>query len=118
MSISDINKKAARFEQAAKLERQTSPDIVQQTGAVRRQGLRRAFCKTPAGSGSTIVCYLDKDGSGDEITVYCDIVGWSPPETPALNSALPRLEDGTPLTVWNNNGTWHCLTLFQVSRDC
>ncbi len=48
------------------------------------------------------------------ITVTIEIVGGS-----ALNSALPRLEDGTRLSVWNDGGTWrNAGNPFQTSGDC
>ena len=117
---------------------------------------RKAYAKTAAGSGNTIVCYLDTDleaysstktysagewveDSGTEykslldnnvnnplsssdwweagtisITVNIEIVGGSD-----LNSTLPRLEDGTLLTVWNDAGTWrNSGNPFQASGGC
>lgn len=75
--------------------------------------LRNAFASDDAGAGTTISCFLDTDGTGEVITVNCEIVGGS-----ALNSAIPRLEDGDRLTVWNDAGTWRCTTIFQATTDC
>lgn len=74
---------------------------------------RKAYAKAAAGAGNTIVCYLDTDETGDEITVTISIVAGS-----NLNSALPRLENGTLLTVWNDAGTWRSIMTFQASGDC
>jgi hypothetical protein len=76
-------------------------------------GIRRAFCMGEAGEGATIQAYLDTDETGKEITVLCDICGGTD-----LNSAFPRLADGTPIAVWNDGGTWRCLTVFQTSETC
>ncbi len=74
---------------------------------------RVAYCKTDAGAGATIVCYLDTDGTGTEITVTCFIAGGS-----ALNAALPRLTDGLGIIVTKVGATWRCTTTFQTSEDC
>ncbi|HUW18377.1 MAG TPA: hypothetical protein VMW16_03665 [Sedimentisphaerales bacterium] len=72
--------------------------------------IRRAFCKAAAGAAATIVCYLDKDGSGFEITVNCDIVGGS-----KLSEAIPCLAIGTPLEVYKlADGNWYTPTKFQT----
>lgn len=76
-------------------------------------GLRNAFAVSDAGSGATISCYLDTDNSGNTVTVNCEIVGGT-----ALNSAIPRLEDGDRLTVWLDGDTWRCTTIFQATTDC
>jgi len=86
-------------------------------------GVRRASCTSDAGSGSTIAATLyNTDGTtGDAITVYCNISNGT-----ALNSAIPRLEDGDDIFVtqsyFDNAGTaelrWYCVTNFNVSEDC
>ncbi len=78
--------------------------------------IHKAYAKAAAGAGSTIVCFLgsDSEDPDDEITVNCEIVGGSD-----LNSALPRLEDGTRITVWNDGGTWrNAGNPFQASGPC
>lgn len=75
--------------------------------------IRLAFCKTDAPASSTIICYLDIDETGEEISVKCDIIG-----TSDLNNAVVRLVDGYPLKVAMINGEWHCLGDFQKSLDC
>ncbi len=76
--------------------------------------LHNAYAKAAAGVGTTIVCFLDTDATGDEITVTISIAGGSD-----LNSALPRLEDGTLLTVWKDGDTWrNAGNPFQASGDC
>lgn len=64
-------------------------------------GYRKAYCKVAAGSGNTIICYLDVDGTGGEITVTIEIANGS-----NLNEAFPLLANGTLIMVWNDNGTW------------
>lgn len=68
-------------------------------------GIRKAYCKTDAGAGSTIVCYLDEDSTGDEITVNCTIVGGSG-TTPVLQDCLPFLNDGQEVIVSKINEDW------------
>ena len=72
--------------------------------------VRRAFCKAAAGDAATIDCYLDKDETGTEITVNCDIIGGS-----KLSEAIPCLADGTPLPVYKlADGNWYTDTVFQT----
>lgn len=77
--------------------------------------IRNAYCKNDAGSSSTITCYLDTDGTGEEITVYCNISGGS-----NLDSAVRRLEDGDLLQVRYDsaNSKWRALEGFQASKNC
>lgn len=74
---------------------------------------RRAYCKTDAGAGTTIVCYLDTDATGTEITVHCSIHNGA-----NLNAALPRLEDGKWIMVTKIGTTWYCESPFAGSEDC
>jgi len=75
--------------------------------------IRKGYCKTAAGAGATIVCYLDTDATGEEVTVNCPVVDGS-----ALNSAYPRLADGSLIMVWNDNDTWRSVMTFQTSEVC
>ena len=75
--------------------------------------IRRAFVKTTPGATSSVACYLNFDGSDEEITVNCAICNGT-----ALNSAIPRLADGDDLFVAKIAGSWWCLTVFQTSEDC
>ncbi len=89
-------------------------NIYQQINNIVSGEPRKAYAKAAAGAGSTIVCYLDTDGTGEEITVNVEIVGGS-----ALNAAFPRLENGTLLTVWDDNGTWrNAGNPFQATGEC
>lgn len=79
---------------------------------------RNAFPINAAPSSSSILCYLDTDSAGGtvpgpQVTVQCEIAGGS-----TLNNAITRLEDGTRLTVWNDNGTWRPFYPFQATSDC
>ena len=74
---------------------------------------RIAYCKTDAGAGTTIVCYLDTDGTGTEITVNCSIMNGTD-----LNAAVPRLEDGGVLLVTKVGDTWWAIHPFNGSEDC
>lgn len=75
---------------------------------------RIAYVKTDAGAGSTIVCFLDTDATGTEITCTCSIVNGT-----ALNSAISRLEDGDMVFVNKIGGTWYITGMpFQTSEDC
>ena len=117
MRRDQLNRRIQQTSLAAKAERPPGPQIIQQGKAVRHSAggvIRKAYAKAAAGSGNTIVCYLDTDATGEEITVNCEIVGGS-----NLNAALPRLEDGTLLAVWDDAGTWrNAGNPFQASGDC
>lgn len=75
--------------------------------------IHKAYAKAAAGAGNTIVCYLDTDTTGDEITVNCEIVGGS-----ALNAAFPRLADGSMIAVWADGDTWRSVMTFQATGPC
>ncbi len=108
----DINRVANRFVHAGEKEELLSPPTIQPTKAGRHSGVRSAYCKTAAGAGTSIVCYLDTDETGIEITVECTIAGGS-----NLNSAIPRLTDGLEIPVWRINGVWKTFT-FQATTGC
>lgn len=89
---------------------------------------RRAICTEDAGANSVITANLfdssgvELDGSGEEITVYCNISNGS-----ALNEAVPRLELGDTIFVVQSaydisEGEviyrWYCVSNFQASEEC
>ena len=106
-----------RIQRLISTERLRPPERAANTPSVRRGTgplIRKAYCKVDAGSGSSIVCYLDTDATGAEITVHCPIAGGT-----ALNEAFPRLLNGTLVTVWYDNGTWRAIMTFQdADEDC
>ena len=71
---------------------------------------RLAYCKTDAPDASSIVCYMDTDGTGDEITVECLIINGS-----SLMYAAPFLHDGDPIIVGqifvDGTATWYCTNI-------
>ena len=76
--------------------------------------VRNAFVKTTPAAVETVVCWLsDTDGTGDEITVSCSVIGGT-----ALNAAYPRLADGELIAVFNDGTNWRCCTTFQASEEC
>jgi len=114
MEIKDIFTRARYFDTAARREKLQSPELIQKTKAVRhRAGLRNAYCKTDAGEGSTIVCYLDVDGTGTEITVNCDISNGND-----LNTATRRLKNGNRLAVYKIGSSWYAAEGFDTDEEC
>ncbi|KKM21302.1 hypothetical protein LCGC14_1636750, partial [marine sediment metagenome] len=93
--------------------------IMDSTGFLTRRPIaatnpvRLAYCKVAAGASTSIVCYLDTDTTGLEITVECTII-------PAanLNAALPLLAIGSELKVTKINGTWKCVPHFWKADIC
>lgn len=76
-------------------------------------GIRHAYCKTAAGAGNTIQCYLDTDSIGTEITVNCDLF-----EATNLSDSLPLLTDGKRIPVFQISNAWYCLWWFIGTEDC
>lgn len=76
--------------------------------------IRKAFCKYDAGAGIVITCYLDVDGTGDEITVKFGISQGGV----NVNEALPRLKDGDPVFVYQIGADWYCVQTLTRSEDC
>jgi len=83
--------------------------------------IRNAYCKTDAGSGDTIDCYLDEDGLNDaetnEVTVTCTLI-----EATDLEDCFPTLSDGTMMPVWKDTSgetaVWRSLWWFQGYEEC
>lgn len=73
-----------------------------------------AYVKTTPGEVTSVVCWFSEtDGTGEEITVPCDITSGG-----NLNSAVPRLADGQKIQVAKNGATWCLTTIIQRSEDC
>ena len=99
-----INARVDKFKEAARNERLDIQKVVTQPPAARPGGpTHKAYCKNDAGAATTIVCYLDTDETGQEITVNCSIAGGG-----NLNTAIPRLTDGLLIFVKNFGGAWYC----------
>ena len=75
--------------------------------------IRKAYAKAAAGASGSITCYLDTDGTGEEVSVSCEVAGGT-----NLNAAVPRLADGDMIHVYNDAGTWRSIMTFQASEDC
>lgn len=120
MTISEILKTVDLFGKKAGQERKGSPQIIQNTKAVRHpdsSGIHKAYCKTDAGSGSTLACYLDEDleeppqdPPPTEITVNFPNIS---PSGTNLNACIRRLKDGDSIAVYLKSGSWYCLEGFQ-----
>lgn len=79
-------------------------------------GNRLAFSKDAAAANTdSFTCFLDVDGTGDEIDV-APVVNTT---VIAMSLAAPRLYDGTPLTVWKDSGgTWRTAVTFEKAGPC
>ena len=95
-------------------------EFAQARPAAKRGGgrpIRMAFCKTAAGSGNTIICYLDVDGTGEEVTVRCTLIGVTD-----LSGCFPTLIDGLGMPVfWDysyETPCWRSLWWFQGKEAC
>ncbi len=80
-------------------------------------GIRRAFVKTPPSSGTSVVCHLDADETGKEITVQCDIYSYSGTGTFA-SDVRPTMIDGRMLKVYKKDGAWRNATDIHVVEAC
>ena len=76
--------------------------------------IRLAYCKNDAGAATTIICFLDTDGTGEEVTVKCLTGGGG---SSLLNASVPRLSDGDPMLVIKHNDIWYATTIFEDSED-
>lgn len=65
--------------------------------------LRKAYVKTEPGAVDAVVCFLDTDTTGDEITV--DFVDMISGDTDLAN-CFPPLPDGLMIPVWYDVDTW------------
>jgi hypothetical protein len=98
---------------AAAKERFQSPELVQKTRALRASagsGIHLAFCKIDAPAAAIITCYLDTDGTGEEVDVQCPCIS---PDGATLDQVIRRLKDGDTLLVVKINNEWNCLEGFQ-----
>lgn len=72
-------------------------------------GPQTAWVKTTP-TGTTVTCYLSHtDNTGQEITVTPTIIGGG-----NLSDAIPKPQDGTPLTVTKVGSTFRCVNIFQA----
>ena len=76
-------------------------------------GIRHAYCKTAAGAGNTIVCYLDTNLTGEEVTVTCHLF-----ESASLSSCVPLLTAGKVIPVYRAGDYWYCLWWFSGTENC
>jgi hypothetical protein len=76
-------------------------------------GTRRAYCKTAAPAATEIICYLDVNTTGSEITVKCSISGGG-----NLNMADRRLAVGDVLFVQKFGSEWWCVEGFTGDENC
>jgi hypothetical protein len=79
-------------------------------------GISMAFVKTAPGAVTTVDCFLRTDTTGTEITVNCSVIGGS--GTEKLNSAVPRLVDGSLIFVQQFGVDWYCTQAFIATDDC
>ena len=82
----------------------------QQSGGT---GIRHAYCKTAAGAGFNIQCYLDTNLTGTEITVYCNTF-----EATALSACIPLLTAGRVIPVYKVGEYWFCAWWFSGTELC
>jgi hypothetical protein len=83
-------------------------------------GIRHAYCKTAAGTGNTIVCYLDENIAVPpqnplpaEITVNFFIFNAT-----ALSSCIPLLVAGQMIPVYKVGEYWFCPWWFSGTEEC
>lgn len=76
-------------------------------------GIRNAYCAAAAGAGSTISCYLDTDGVGNPVTVYCQLF-----EATDLSGCYPLLTDGQLMPVYYDGTNWRSLWWFAAAEAC
>lgn len=76
--------------------------------------IRKAFVKTTPGASTSVVCFLDVDTTGTEVTVSVKIYAGGG----NLNTAEPALVDGDDFLVYNDNGTWRNVTTFFRVDSC
>lgn len=99
-------------------ERLLPPEQLQSIPETRRAGTeaRWAFCKTAAGTGSTLVCFLDKDGTGKEVTVHFELLGG----IENLSDGHLSLVDGSRIRVAKDGSDWWCETPIEGTeeKDC
>jgi len=71
--------------------------------------IKKAYCKTAAPASDEIVCYLNTDVTGEEITVKCLITGGT-----KLDEAIPLLVISHIILVEKIDDVWWCLYPFQA----
>ena len=108
--IAGVKRKVAELQ----TEINKNPLRIETGGGGNRTKIRKAYVDgADAMTDTTVDCFLDVDTTGEKVSVNCVICGGS-----ALNTAYPRLADGTLFHVYNDAGTWRSLVLFQASETC
>lgn len=105
-----------RVRRLAAAEQRTGPRRISagQTIASVYSEIRDAYCKVNAGTGSTLACYLDIDGTGKEVTVHFTLLGG----ITNLSDAHLSLVDGTPIPVRRRGVEWWCIIPMEGTVDC
>ena len=78
--------------------------------------VRRAKTQEAAPADTAIsvkIVNADDTEVGAAFDVNCEIAGGG-----NLNDAIPRLESGDYISIYNQGGKWFCTTVFQVSENC
>ena len=77
---------------------------------------RKAYVKTAPGAVTTVVCFLDTDTTGEEVTVNCSVIGGS--GSIKLNAAAPRMSHGSLIFVEYIDDAWWATHPFIATEDC
>lgn len=112
----EVPAKIERTNRLAAAEQQKGPERIAaaQTVGVGSDGLHFAYCSAEAGEGNTLLCFLDTDTTGTEITVHFTLLG----DISDLSDGHLSLVDGTPIPVMIRDGDWWCIIPIEGTEDC
>jgi len=111
----NTSQKIERVNRLAASERLAGPEKINaaQTITGGSSEIRDAYCKVAAGTGNTLVCFLDTDTTGIEITVYFTLLNCS-----NLSDGQLSLVDGTPIPVRKRaDGNWWCIIPIEGTEE-
>lgn len=120
----NTSQKIERVNRLAASERLAGPEKINAAQTITGGGGSWAFCKTVAGTGNTLQCFLgvDKTEENDplEVTVYFNIYD---PETGSKDGACNLNEtdftayDGLPIRVARRGGEWWYIHPLEVTEE-
>jgi hypothetical protein len=111
--LAEINRKAERFDRAARQEHLLSPETVQKTKAVRHPAdIRWAYTQENAANRTYIICKIDN--TGPDVNVYGRVQGGG-----NLNNAVPwiRYHTWLPVVYVRDEQRWEIAYDLQISKD-
>jgi len=110
MGRDQINRKVAFFDEKARNERLSGPEIIQPGRAVRYRAFQWAQAQENPQNRTYLICKID--GKGPDVNVYFYIHGGG-----NLDTAAPRIRINDWIPAVKDAGTWRCAFNMAIGKE-